>query len=231
MSLRSVRPSLEENAEKTVSRTFPLLHPLVVLAAIRQPAHGTVKPLPAAEGVGDAALVERALEGDRWAMEALYRRHVGRVTNAVTRVVGRTADADDAIQEAFLVAFSRLESLREPAAFRGWIARIAMNEVRARLRKRRWLRRLALDREADDASLASLASDDASPEVRAELAKLDRLLSTMDAELRMAWMLRYVEGWELTEVASAMDCSLATAKRRIKAARERIQRHVDGGRR
>lgn len=202
-----------------------------MLAIIRQPARGSVKPLPAAEGVGDAALVQRGLEGDRWALEALYRRHVGRVTNAVTRIVGRTADADDAVQEAFLIAFTRLESLRDPAAFRGWIARIAMNEVRARLRKRRWMRRLALDRDEDDASLESMASDEASPEVRAELAKLDRLLSGMDADLRMAWMLRYVEGWELTEVASAMDCSLATAKRRIKAARERIQRHVDGGRR
>lgn len=199
-----------------------------MLAAVRRPAGGEVTELPAAEGIGDAPLVERALEGDRWAMEALYRRHVRRVTNAVTRAVGRTQDADDVVQEAFLIAFTRLESLRDPAAFRGWIARIAMNEVRGRLRKRRWLRRLALDREEDDVSLESLATDDASPETRAELAKLDRVLSRMDAELRLAWMLRYVEGWELTEVASALDCSLATAKRRIKAARERVERHVRG---
>jgi RNA polymerase sigma-70 factor (ECF subfamily) len=201
-----------------------------MLKVVAEPrARGGVEAVAAGDAVSDAALVERALDGDRWAKEALYRRHVARVTNAVTRVIGRTADADDAIQDAFLTAFTRLSELREPAAFRGWLARIAMNEVRGRLRKRRWLRRLSLDRDEDDACLEALATDEASPETRAELAKLDRVLSSMDGELRMAWMLRHVEGWALDEVASALDVSLATAKRRIKDAREHIEAHVSGG--
>lgn len=197
------------------------------------PSMQAVEPLPEPAEVqpalDDATLVERALDGDRWAMEALYRRHVRRVTNAVTRMIGRTAEADDVVQETFLVGFSRLERLRDPAAFRGWISRIAVNEVRMRLRKRRWMRRLALDRDEDDACLEALASGDASPEVRAELSRIDALLAKMDVELRMAWMLRYVEGWELTEVATALDCSLATAKRRIRDAKTTIDAHVGGG--
>lgn len=201
-------------------------HPLRMLAlAIREPV---VRAIPSADESDDGSLVVRALEGDRWAFEALYRRHVRRVTNAVTRMVGRTADADDVVQQTFLLAMERLGSLRDPAAFRGWLCRIAVNEVRGRLRKRRWLRRLALDREEDDASLEALATEDASPEVRAELAKLDRVLGELDPQLRIAWMLRFVEGWELTEVAAALDVSLATAKRRIKAARERVDAHVGG---
>jgi RNA polymerase sigma-70 factor (ECF subfamily) len=208
------------------------VHPMHVMLAIVSEPRGAarVEPLPAAEGISDASLVERAREGDRWAMEALYRRHVRRVTNAVTRVIGRTAEADDAIQDAFLTAFTRLGELREPAAFRGWLACIAMNEVRGRLRKRRWLKRLSLDRgEDDEVSLESLANDEASPEVKAELARLDRLLAKMDADLRMAWMLRHVEGWALEEVAVALDVSLATAKRRIKEAREIIDAHLRAG--
>ena len=201
-----------------------------MLAAVLRPVGKAASSLPIAEGIDDAALVERAIDGDRWAMEVLYRRHVRRVTNAVTRMIGRSADADDAIQEAFLVAFSRLPELRDPGAFRGWLAQIAVNEVRGRLRKRKWLRRFALDRDEDDASLESLASEEASPEVRAELAKVDAVLLRLDANLRMAFILRFVEGWELTEVAAALDCSLATAKRRIKAAQERVQEHVRGGR-
>lgn len=196
-----------------------------------RPTGGEAAPLPVADGIADATLVERALGGDRWAKEALYRRHVRRVTNAVTRMIGRSADADDAIQEAFLIAFTRLSELRDPAAFRGWLAQIAVNEVRGRLRKRRWMRRLRLDRDEDDASLEALASNDATPEMRAELSRLDAVLAAMDAELRMAWMLRHVEGWELTEVATALDCSLATAKRRIKDASEHLDAHVRGGRR
>ncbi len=208
-----------------------LLHPPLMLAISRLRPAGGAAPLPTSEGISDAALVERALDGDRWAKEALYRRHVRRVTNAVTRMVGRTADADDAIQEAFLIAFTRLSELRDPGAFRGWLSQIAVNEVRARLRRRRWKRRLGLDREEDDACLEALVSADAGPDVRAELARLDAVLARMDAELRMAFMLRYVEGWELTEVATALDCSLATAKRRIKDAKDRIDAHVGGGRR
>ena len=198
----------------------------VTLAVLSMP-----RPIPRIEPLsadtGDATLVERAIDGDRWAMEALYRRHVQRVTNAVTRVLGRSAEADDVVQDTFVVALDRLGDLREPAAFRGWVARIAMNEARMRLRKRKWLRRLALDRDEDDASLESIASPDASPEVRAELARLDRVLAALDPELRIAFVLRYVEGWALEEVAAALECSLATAKRRIKDARERVDAHVN----
>ena len=156
-----------------LSRHASDLHPLLVLAVKSRPDEERAAPLPTSEGIGDAALVERALEGDRWAMEALYRRHVRRVTNAVTRMVGRSADADDAIQEAFLIAFSRLEELRDPGAFKGWLSQIAVNEVRGRLRKRRWLRRIGLDRDdEDDVSLEALASAEATPEMRAELARV-----------------------------------------------------------
>lgn len=203
-----------------------------MLVAALRPGGRAAAPLPVAEGISDGALVERAIDGDRWAKEALYRRHVRRVTNAVTRIAGRTADADDAVQEAFLVAFTRLDALRDPGAFRGWIAQIAVNEVRGRLRKRRWMRRFGLGRdEDDDACLEALASAEATPEMRAELARLDAVLARMDPELRMAWMLRHVEGWELTEVATALGCSLATAKRRLAEAGAIVDAHVAGGRR
>lgn len=195
----------------------------------RDEAPAAPAPIDAAP-IDDAALVERALDGDRWAMEALYRRHVRRVTNAVTRIIGREGEADDVVQETFLTAFSRLERLRDPAAFRGWVAQIAVNEVRMRLRKRRWKRFIAFDRDEEDSTLARLASEEASPEVRAELARVDAVLREMKVELRVAWTLRYVEGWELTEVATALDCSLATAKRRIKAAKDHIDAHVRGTR-
>lgn len=213
-------------SEFFVSRRVGRPHPSGMLFALAP------DPVPLVRGddIDDATLVGRARGGDRWAMEALYRRHVRRVTNAVTRMVGRTGDADDAVQEAFLVAFSRLDDLRDPGAFRGWLAQIAVNEVRMRLRKRKRLRSFAQKDDEDDATLERLASEDASPEVRAELAKLDRVLASMDVELRMAWTLRYVEGWELTEVATALDCSLATAKRRIGDAKRAVDVHVGGGR-
>jgi RNA polymerase sigma-70 factor (ECF subfamily) len=88
------------------------------------------------------------------------------------------------------------------------------------------MRLLGLDRGADDATLAALAAPGTNPDQRAELALVDRALEAVSANVRIAWMLRMVEGLELTEVASACGCSLATAKRRIAAADVAVRAHV-----
>ncbi|MGE0786939.1 MAG: RNA polymerase sigma factor [Sandaracinaceae bacterium] len=175
-----------------------------------------------APAVPNAELVRRAREGERWAEEALYRRHVRRVSDATCRVLGRSAEAEDVVQETFLKCFDKLGTLRRPELFDRWLMRIAMNKVRSRLRRRKVLRRLGLDRGAEDATLEQLATPDAPSDVRAQLAELDGALSSLAANHRMAWMLHVVEGLSLPETADACGCSLATCKRWIRAAREQL---------
>jgi RNA polymerase sigma-70 factor (ECF subfamily) len=184
---------------------------------------GPVAPVRAIE-IDDGELVRRAVGGDRWAEEALYRKHVRRVSDVATRVLGRSAEAEDVVQETFLQVLRRLPSLREPDLFPRWLMRIAMNMVRGKLRKRRLLRSLGLDHSMDDSTLERMASVTTPPDVRAELAEVDAALRDVSANERVAWMLHVVEGWSLPDVAEACDCSLATAKRRIRAARLRIER-------
>jgi hypothetical protein len=71
--------------------------------------------------VTDEVLVQRALEHDRWAEAALYRRHVDALTRTALHVLGNVADAEDVVQEAFAIALSRLSGLRRGASFRGWL--------------------------------------------------------------------------------------------------------------
>ena len=171
----------------------------------------------------DAELVERATAGDRWAEEALYRRHARPITAAVTRMVGRHADADDIVQDTFVVAFERLATLREGAAFRAWVARIAVNQVRRHLRRRRLFGWVRLDRGADDAGFAALAVHGTRPDLAAELAELDRIVARLPAEQRMTWILHRVEGWSLSETAEALGVSSATVKRRLSAADSAVE--------
>src|SRR5262245_41632168 len=69
----------------------------------------------------DAALVERAREGDRSAEDLLYRGHARRVLGLLTRLTGSTADADDLLHDSFRAAFESLGRLRDPSSFGSWL--------------------------------------------------------------------------------------------------------------
>ncbi len=199
------------------------------LPATARPKLRVVESLPSRdEQVSDADLVQRARSGDQWALEMLYRRHVQLVAGTALRLLRNRADAEDVTQETFLLAFEKLAQLAEPAAFRGWLVRIAVSRVHRRFRTRK-LRGLIFpwrDAEGEDISLEGEARDDATAEQRAELALLDLALAALPLELRTAWLLRHVMGCAVEETAEACGCSLATVKRRISAAGEQIRRHT-----
>jgi RNA polymerase sigma-70 factor (ECF subfamily) len=182
--------------------------------------------LKVSEAVSDEELVRRALAGERWGREMLYRRHAGSLLAMTVRLLANRGEAEEIVQDTFVTAFEQLGTLREPGAVRGWLGQIAVNLVRRRFRRGRLMRFLGLDRGADDATLEALADPGVSTDQRAELALVDRLLRGMKPALRLAWMLRRVDGLELSEVASLCDCSLATVKRRIAEADAIVDRHV-----
>lgn len=176
--------------------------------------------------LSDGELVITALGGETWALEALFRRHHRAVLGTVIRLLRRREEAEDLVQETFTVALTELARLRDPQAFEAWLLQIAVRRIYRRLRKQKLLRFLGLDHGTDDATLALLAHEGATQETSAELALLDRVLEKMPAEERVAWMLRHVEGESVDRVATILRCSRATAKRRIKAAQDRIAAHA-----
>ena len=176
---------------------------------------------------GDGELVGRLVNGDQWAQDALYRKYVQSVWRLALRLLGNRSDAEDVVQDAFTEAFRDCGKLREASAVRPWLMRITVHQVHRRFRKRKLLRALGLDRGEDDVSLDALAGPGASAETMAELRILDQVLRRIPTAARIAWMLRHVEGCTLEEVAERCSCSLATAKRRIAAARHEVDRHVE----
>lgn len=171
-------------------------------------------------------LVGRACRGEGWAKEALFGRFVRPVIRRLSRLVGDPEEAADLAQDVFLTAFTKLDRLQNPSVFEAWIMQIAARRAHDALRKRRLLRLLGLYQPASD-GIAALASAEATPEQRAELALLARTLERLGAAERIAWTLRYVEGEQLEDVARMTSCSLATAKRRIKRAHDFVRQHVE----
>jgi RNA polymerase sigma-70 factor (ECF subfamily) len=185
--------------------------------------------LQTSDTLGDAELVTRAVGGDRWAREMIYRRHAGSLLAVAVRLLRNKAEAEEVVQDTFVTAFDQLGSLREQAALKSWLWQIAVSLVRRRFRRARLLGFIGLDRATEDATLTEMVSPGARPDQRAELALIDRALSGMRSDLRLAWTLRKVEGLELTEVATMCGCSLATVKRRIAEADVFVSRHLGTG--
>jgi RNA polymerase sigma-70 factor (ECF subfamily) len=194
---------------------------------MRAPPKGVVLPLrrrsPASD---DGDLVRRLQQADDDARAELFRRYANRVTAMLVRLLGSRADAEDAAQEAFVQALTGIGRLRDANALVPWLMQLAVRQGYRRLRRRRLLAALGFHGAPPDGSLERVAHPGASTDTRAELALLDRTLTELPAKERTAWVLRYVEGYELTEVAELCDCSLATAKRRVATAMQHVAEHV-----
>jgi RNA polymerase sigma-70 factor (ECF subfamily) len=179
--------------------------------------------------LSDEELVRRLVGGDRWAKEALYRRYVRIVWSTALRLCGSRADADDIAQDTFIEALRDVSALRDVEALRPWLLRIAVHQAQRRFRRRSLLRRLGFGSGDDEASLAALADPAASPELRAELSRVDRALADASVAERFTWILRHVEGNTLEEVAALSECSLATAKRRLQRVNAAVLAAFDEG--
>lgn len=157
-------------------------------------------------------------------LDTLYRTWRGYVATVALRVLGDVALADDVTQDVFVQACRHLHQLRDPAAARFWLARIAVREARRRLRRRALARWVGMDAVPERRFIAP----DASPEQRALLVQVYARLDRLPTKLRLAWTLRYFQGETLPRVAELCGCSLATAKRRVSAAHARVQEALDG---
>ena len=179
----------------------------------------------ALDALEDARLVALARAEDTSAREVLYRRHARFALNLAARLQGSAEDIEDIAHDAFMRAFTRLAELREPAAFRSWLGTIVVHLVRTRLRRRKLLRTLGILGGGEAVDIDAVASADARPDQRAQVAQVYALLLTLPADERIAWTLRNVERHRLEDVAQLADCSLATAKRRIARAQSFLAHH------
>ena len=172
-------------------------------------------------GPTDAALVVAARAGESWAQEALFVRHGKFVLGLSQRLLVHSDEAEDLAQDAFVQAFTRLGTLKNPQAFAAWLGSIVVHTAHKRLRRRKLLTRLGM-RNPQPIDPDAVVSPNAPADVASDLRRLYAVLESLSAEERIAIVLRRVEGLELTEVAERMGLSLATIKRRLSSAEQRL---------
>lgn len=159
-------------------------------------------------------------------LTALFRRFAPYVARIGIQILGCQDEVDDLVQDVFLDAHRGLRNLREPGAVRGWLATVTVRRARRRLRHRKLWAVFGLEPSIDP---ATLAHQDASPEERAYLGAVYRVLDGVSADARIAWTLRCVEGEPLERVAEITGCSRATAHRRVTEAQRALQEAFGDG--
>jgi RNA polymerase sigma-70 factor (ECF subfamily) len=156
-----------------------------------------------------------ARAGEAWAREALFRRYARMVFGLVYRLVGRDDEIEDLAQDCFVQALAHLDRLAEPQAFAGWLTSVVVRTTHKALRRRAIANRLGLRRRREPLDTESLVSRSAPADVVAELRAVYRVLEELSPRVRVALVLRRIEGMSQDEVAAAMGVSVSTAKRLI----------------
>ncbi len=165
----------------------------------------------------------RVAESDlvlRKRVEALFVAHVEAVFNVAYRVLWNRADAEDVVQATFLKAFTRLDQLRDSSRVRPWLLQVAYREAITVVRRRR---ETPTDPEAlPESAATALGPEDTS--VLSELAaELSKALQSLDADERMAVVLRDVEQLPMREVAEVLGIGLSAAKMRVHRGRQSLR--------
>jgi RNA polymerase sigma-70 factor (ECF subfamily) len=172
----------------------------------------------------DAQLVEAALAGDSAAFGTLVTRYQDRLFNTLLRVVGSHEDAADAVQDAFVQAYTKLESFRGASKFYTWLYRIAMNVALSRQRRRRPTASLdhAKETVGDEPADAAEAPEDAVLS-QERIAHVQAALSDLGDEHRTILVLREIEGCAYEEIAEILDLPVGTVRSRIFRARGQLK--------
>ncbi len=156
----------------------------------------------------DATLALALISGDPRATRVAWRRFSPMVRQFTERLLG-PRDVDDLVQDVFVSFFDRVKTLQDPKALKAFILSIAANRARHEVRRRKVGRFLCLD--ADPPPVAVHFD----PEAREALVRFYQILDRLGADDRTAFVLRFVEEMDLEGVASSLDISLSTVKRRL----------------
>jgi RNA polymerase sigma-70 factor, ECF subfamily len=158
-------------------------------------------------------------------LDTLYRRYAPYVAAIAARILGREHELDDLVQDAFVNALRGVRGLREPAAVKGWLAKITVRRATRRLRQQRLWRALHLSRDILDYD-DTIYAPGASEEQRALIARVYRVLDQLPAAERVAFVLRHVQGEPLHRLPELCGCSLSTAQRRLARAQAALAREL-----
>jgi RNA polymerase sigma-70 factor (ECF subfamily) len=185
-----------------------------------------VLPLPVPAPPTDAALLQRIARGDRSSLDDLFRRYRSVAYRVAYRLLGREADALDAVQNGFVKALTHLDRFRGHSSFKTWLLRIVSNAALDLGRQRKRDARVP-QAPAGDSPDRFGPADLPAPETelaRADLRrKIEAALGRLPESQRQTFVLHVDGGLSYRQVAEAMGISIGTVMSRLFYARQKLK--------
>ncbi len=182
------------------------------------------------EVFNELPLIEGAKAGDQEAFAELVNRYERKIYRLAKNITQNDEDAEDVLQEAFLKAYSHLNTFQGQSKFYTWLVRIAVNEALMKLRKRKADRSVSLDEPTDtgeDTVVREIAVWGDDPEqkyTREELRSiLDNAIQSLKPAFRTVFTLRDIEELSTEETAEALGISIPAVKSRLLRARLQLR--------
>ena len=178
--------------------------------------------------MNEAGLPVVAKRGETAAFDSLYRAYANKILRTVRRITRNHEDAEDAVHDAFLRAFLRIQTFDGRSAFSTWLTRIGINSALMLLRKKRNSREVTPAKHNESESQREAA--DPAPDPEQQYAEQEPLRLVRDAiaglrpSIRRALEMHALQGRSIEEMASEIGISVSAAKGRLFHARAALRK-------
>jgi len=173
------------------------------------------------ERIDDRIYVIQAQLGDDDAFMKLVGHYSGRLLYYIRRLLEDADRSDDVLQEVWLRAYKKINTLRDASAFSVWLYRIARNRAIQLMRDDS--RYVFVERHDE----SSLIDDNRESWFFDDISKLHRVLTTLSPEQKEAIVLRFFEEMNYQEISDIMGCSVGTVRSRIHYAKQELRKKME----
>jgi len=167
-----------------------------------------------------ATTVADAAAGDAAALARIVAAHHDDMARVCFVICGDLELAQDAVQSAWPIAWGKLGSLRDPERLRPWLVSVAANQARQMMRRQRRHNVVEIE-------VADVGSDRYDPALRADLADLATVLRRLSPDDRSLVALRYVAGFDATEIGKAVGMSPSGVRTRLARLLARLRTELE----
>jgi RNA polymerase sigma-70 factor (ECF subfamily) len=183
--------------------------------------------------LNDAELVRRALERDGDAFATIMRRHNQRLYRIARSVLRNSVEAEDAVQEAYVAAFSHLATYRGESPLVAWLSRIVMNEALGRLRRKPAATDFAPLEAVPEAEIIQFPSSATNEDPERTMAQrqilqlVENATDALPEVYRVVFVTRVIEGMSVEETADLLRIKSETVKTRLHRARQLLREQLN----